>query len=85
MKSHELARILLENENLDVATFANNHTFAEQSYSSDGRTFRDLGIGILKHYSGDFIVLGNMSKKNINGANWHITKMITEDIPEEWR
>lgn len=83
MKSHELARILLENENLDVATFANNHTFADQSYFYNGKSFRDIRIGVLKHYSGNFIIIGNMCVKNLNFPNWYITKMITEDLPEK--
>jgi hypothetical protein len=83
MKSHELARILLENENLDIATHANNHTFADQSYVYEGKTFRDITVGVLKHYSGNFIIIGNMREKALNPPNWFITKMITADLPEK--
>jgi hypothetical protein len=79
MKSHDLAKILLENPNLPIATFANNHDYASGSTKWD-----DLKIGFFKHYSGKHIIVGNISKKNINGPNGYITEMIHGDVPDEW-
>jgi hypothetical protein len=76
MTSHELAKLLLENEDLPIASHAdNNDSFSLQS------TFR---VGKCMHYLGMHIIVGNFSRKNLNGTNWHITEMITEDIPYEW-
>lgn len=77
MTSHELAKILLLNKDMPVVTHANNHTCADDE--------KYIKVGILKLYSKEEkIVIGNMSKKNLNKPNWYITKMLTEDIPEEW-
>ena len=56
MKSHELAKILLENENLPVATHANNHEYN----SEDNRlTHGKLQIGLYKSdYSTISILIG---------------------------
>lgn len=54
MKSHDLAKVLLKNENLDVSIHANNHTF--DSFSE--RT----GYGAIKIASvGERVVIGNFS------------------------
>lgn len=72
MNSHELARVLLDNPDMPISTFANNH------YQTDNR----LGVGLLNT---GHVIIGNMSKKLINHPNGYITKMITDDIPDEWR
>lgn len=75
--SHALAKLLLSLPDLPVATHANNHTFAEVS---DGK----VSVGLLRHYSGQHIVIGNISKRNLNKPNWYITEMYLGDAPEEW-
>lgn len=81
MNSHDLARILLDGPNLPIATHTNNHTYASKADAcSHGR----LKVGVLKHYGGDHIVIGNISKRNINSPNWYVTEMIEGEAPEEW-
>lgn len=78
MNSHELANLLLAFPDRPVATHANNHT-----YMSGGDT-DVLKVGLLKHYSGEHIVIGNISKRNINAPNWYVTEMLYGEAPEEW-
>ena len=81
MTSHELAEQLLEQPDLPVATHANNHTYlSATARNSHGA----LKIGILESYGGKHIVIGNMSKRNINHPNWYVSDMIVGDVPEEW-
>lgn len=81
MMSHELAKILLENENLPIATHANNHTYAGRSdVLSDHCT-----VAILHHYMGEHIIIGNCSKMDLNSPNEYITKIIHGgDLPNNW-
>ena len=82
MKSHELARILLEQPNLPVATHANNHTYSSEQYSDYNSK---LKVGILEHGNGpQHIVIGNLSKRNLNKPNYYVSQMILGDAPEEW-
>lgn len=73
MTSHELARILLAEPDLPVATHASNH-----------EAWEPMRVAVMHHYTGNHIIIGNMSKKNLNRPNWYITRMITGDLPEEW-
>lgn len=83
MTSHELAKILLENEDLLVATHANNHTYAKKD---DVGKFK---VAILKadfHYDSErFIIIGNISRKQTNSPNQIITEEIYGKIPDNWR
>ena len=81
MNSHELADILLDLPDLPIATHALNYTYA--SYG-DSFSHGSLKIGLLKHYSGDHIIIGDISKRNLNKPNWYITEMFYGDAPEEW-
>lgn len=81
MLSHELAKILLENDNLPIATHAMNNTYAS---NGDSISHGKCKVGILKHYSGLHIVIGDISKRNMNKPNWHVIDMIYGDAPEEW-
>jgi len=72
MNSHDLARLLLTLPDLPVATHAHNHTYAS---GGDGGTHGPLKVGLLKHYSGDHIVVGNISKMDINPPNWYVSAM----------
>lgn len=81
MKSHELARLLLTLPDLPVATHAHNHTY---SSGAQENSHGPLKVGLLAHYSGKHIVIGDISKRNINAPNWRITEMYHGDAPEEW-
>jgi hypothetical protein len=78
MLSHELAAILLASPNLPIATHANNHTYMS---SVDAVSHGTLKVGLLHTYGGNHIVVGDISKRDINGANWYITDMIHGDAP----
>lgn len=81
MTSHELARLLLTMQDLPVATHADNHTYMSGlGHQSHG----PLKIGRLHTYSGDHIVIGNISKRNINKPNWYVVEMLHGDAPDEW-
>lgn len=81
MLSHELAEILLKNDNLPIATHANNHSYCSKG---DEVSHGKCKVGILKHYNGLHIIVGNISKRNLNKPNWYIIDMIKGDAPEEW-
>lgn len=81
MQSHELARLLLTLPNLPVATQALNHTYMS---STDASTHGPLKIGLLHTCGGDHIVIGDISKRQINPPNWFVTEMLHGDAPEEW-
>jgi hypothetical protein len=77
LSSHDLARLLLTLPDLPVATHANNHTF-----TSDPD--HEAKVGHLHTYRGDQIVIGNISKRNVNAPNEYITEMYVGDAPKEW-
>jgi len=81
VNSHELAKLLLTLPNLPVATHAKNNTY---SSGGDVGSHGPLKVGLLKHYSGDHIVIGDISKRNINKPNWYVTEMYYGDAPDEW-
>lgn len=81
MTSHELARLLLTFPDLPVATHANNHTYMSEL---DKNSHGPLKIGLLETYGGQHIIVGNISKRNINSLNWHISEMLHGEAPEEW-
>lgn len=76
--SHELAKLLLSLPDMPIATHANNHTFIS---STVGCGFK---IGRLETHDGPHIVIGNISKLNINKPNWYISEMYLGKVPEEW-
>ena len=76
--SHELAKLLLSLPNMPIATHANNHTFMS---NGDQCGFK---IGRLESSFGPHIVIGNISKLNINKPNWWISEMYVGKVPEEW-
>jgi hypothetical protein len=81
MNSHELAKILLANPDLPIATHANNHTYMS---STDRTSHGPLKVGFLESYGGRHVAIGNISKMNINKPNWYVSEMINGDIQEEW-
>lgn len=68
MTSHELAKILLHHADMPVAVSANNHEY----FSVDG-CFR---VAFAHHNSGEYIMLGNMVRMNLNSPNWYLTKIL---------
>lgn len=71
MKSHELAKILLDLPDMPIATHANNHTYkSDIDHVSHG----SLLIAKLKTYGGDHLVIGNCSSPDMNKPNWYITE-----------
>jgi len=83
MTAHELARILLNGPNLPVATHANNHDYFSKP-SADGISHGKLKVGLAHHYAGDHVIIGNLSKLNLNKPNWYVKKMLHGRCPEEW-
>ena len=81
MKTHDLAKLLLTLPDLPVATFALNHTYMS---GIDSTCHGPLKVGRLRTCGGDHIVIGNISKKQINPPNWYVAEMIHGEAPEEW-
>lgn len=81
MNSHELARLLLTLPDLPVATHAHNHTYASLE---DAGSHGPLKVGLLEHCAGQHIVIGDISKLNINYPNWWVVTMFHGDAPQEW-
>jgi len=79
MMSHELARILLGLPDLPVATHALNHTFASLNESNG-----TVKLGILTHCAGDHLVIGDLSRMNLNAPNYFVSKMLVGKAPWEW-
>lgn len=77
MTTHELARILLKNEDLPIATHANNHTYMSKA---DAFTHGKVRIGVLETYSGPHVVIGNFSRTDLNSPNWYVSKLIHGDL-----
>lgn len=75
MNSHELARILLQQPDMPIATHANNHT----ALMKDA-----MRIGFLHSWQGDGILIGNFSRMNINHPNEYVTQMIYGTVPTDW-
>lgn len=79
--SHELARLLLTMPDLPVATHAMNQTYISAAHRiSHG----SLKIGILESYAGQHIIIGDISKRNLNRPNWGVSQMLHGEAPEEW-
>lgn len=81
MNSHQLAKLLLDFPNLPVATHALNHTYIS---NVDQQSHGPLKIGILHSYGGDHLIIGDISKLNINPPNWFVTEMLHGNAPKEW-
>lgn len=78
MNSHELARILLANPDLPIATHANNHTFTNSPRYDATR------VGVMLYGGSSHILIGNFSRKRINHPSEVVTEMIHGDVPEDW-
>ncbi len=69
MTSHELAKILLENEDLPISTYANNHAY--YSSNSNGR----FQIALIDYDSKRYIQIGNIWYDQIGTNNRIIDKI----------
>jgi len=68
MTVKELIEILKTiNENLPVATCTDN-----LCYFSDDIAYGTMKVSIIRHYTKDYILIGNQYKKDINKPNWYI-------------
>lgn len=67
LSSHELAKILLTLPDLPIATFANNHLADKNNR---------FNIGILDHYAGQQLVIGNGVNNCQNKPNWCTSKIL---------
>ena len=68
MNSHELAKLLLEYPDMPIAVSANNHEY----FSTES----DFKIALAHHYSGEFLMIGNMGKMDLNSPNWYLRKVL---------
>ena len=66
LSSHQLARILLNHQDLPVATHANNHT-ATGGY---------INVGFLSSREGEQVVIGNYRRPDLNYPNEFVTKTL---------
>lgn len=81
--SHDLARLLLSLPDLPIAVHANDRTYMSHV---DACSHGPLKVGRLENYAErPCIVIGDISKRNINKPNWWVSEMYLGDAPEEWR
>jgi hypothetical protein len=68
-------------QSLPIAVHANNHTH----HSKDSHAGK-MRVVQMRYYDGAHVCIGNVSKMNINGLNWHATRVLDggKPIPEEW-
>jgi len=72
MKVKDLIKILeTVDQELPIATHANNHSYFSVA---DEQSHGKLKISLCHNYSGNYILIGNQSAKNLNASNWHIIK-----------
>lgn len=75
----DLVQILQRcDQSLHIATHALNTTAA----GSDAT----MRVGLLHHYTGDHVVIGTITKRDINGKNWHVAEMLDggPPVPRDW-
>jgi hypothetical protein len=73
MKSHDLAKLLLEIPNLPMAVLAHGHLY---SASANQVSHGPLQTGILRHYAGPHIIVGNMLDCIQPHDNWSVEEII---------
>jgi hypothetical protein len=83
VNSHELAKILLAGPDLPVATHAMDSDYLS-SLKAHGHSHGPLKVGMLESYAGQHVVIGDISRRNLNDENWRISSMSAGDAPEEW-
>lgn len=80
MKTHDLAKILLESKNLPIALHVFGHTYI---FESNKVSHGGVSIGILESCYGDHIIIGSFDKENIDCSNYSITEMLFKEKVEE--
>jgi len=81
MGSHELARLLLTFPDLPIALTVFSHLYCSVNHAeSHGK----LKIGLLHTYRGDRILLGDISKRQINPPNEYVKEMLLGKAPQRW-
>lgn len=90
MKVAELIEILKTcDPEAHVATHANNHTYYHRDppdyYPYDPLRVCELSIGYVGRQEHQ-VVIGNVSKRNVNKPNWYVTKEFDggKRLPDEW-
>jgi hypothetical protein len=86
MTSHELARLLLNHEDLPVAVHAMNHTYAEGFRHG---THGPLKVGMMVrgkrgHEGGPHVVIGSFSRQMLNYPNEWVIEMWHGSAPKDW-
>lgn len=76
MKSHELAKNLLELPDKDVALSVFGHLYSSEA---NKQSHGALKIGLLEHYGGQHIVLGNIREESDRGDNYHVSKILYKE------
>ena len=76
MRSHDLAKILLDNPDMNIATFTNNHYYLSKS---DSQSHGSINVATVDTYAGQHIMIGNMYRKDIDSENCMIKKDIYGD------
>lgn len=72
MKSHELAKLLLDFPNLPIAIGTFGHVYAS---ATDIDSHCTLKIGLLETYGGQHLVIGN-NFDNLECSNRHVSKIL---------
>lgn len=69
---------------LPVGTHANNSDYFS---GADERAHGPLRVVRCRHYAGPHVLIGNVSKRNLNGPNWQVVAELDNgpELPEEWR
>lgn len=84
MTVRELIDILQRcDPDMPIATHANNHTYMS---GIEARTHGPVRVALMDTYGGDHVVIGNISKRQINPPNWFVTAEVDggSKLPENW-
>lgn len=83
MKSHELAKKLLDLPNLSISTHAMGNTY---NSVDDRYSHGEIKIGLLKEFycdgDKDFIIIGDLSIEDMDKANSKLIEVFCEDEKE---
>ena len=75
MTSHELARLLLLQPDKPIALSVYDHVY---STAANLQGHGPLSIGLLRHYAGEHIVIGDIraEPENADRGNWHVKQIL---------
>lgn len=77
MKSHDLARMLLDAPDLPIAFAAMGHMYASDCHL---KTHGPIGIGIVETRFGPHIVVGNEHDTSGRNENFNISEVIFDGV-----